>query len=54
MLAWGKKTVIKTFDEEGTKYYRVQVRAGKTLRYAIRMERALGSSGFPGAFVVAR
>lgn len=54
MLAWGKKTVIRTYDEPGTRYYRVQVRAGKTLRYANRMERALGASGFPGAFVVAR
>lgn len=54
MLSWGKKTVIKTFEEEGKKFYRVQVRAGKNLRYANRMERALGASGFPGAFVVAR
>jgi len=53
MLKQGKKAVVKEFSREGTTYYRVQVRAGKTLAAAGRMEASL-ESRFPGAFVIAR
>jgi len=54
MLAWGRKTVIQTYSDQGRTFYRVQVRAGTELDHAKRVEAALSEAGFPGAFTVAR
>ncbi len=54
MLGWGKKSVIVKFDRGGKIFYRVQVRAGRDITTAQRMERVMEQAGFPGAFVVAR
>lgn len=54
MLGWGRKTVVQTYNDGENTYYRVQVRAGRDLTTAKRLERALDASEFPGAFVVAR
>ncbi len=54
MLSWGRKAVIRKGDFKGSPIFRVQVRAGKSLKKARHMERALEHSGFTGAFVIAR
>ena len=54
MVAWGRKTVIQTWQGPDKIFYRVQVRAGTELEHANRTERALTEAGYPGAFVVAR
>jgi len=54
MVAWGRKTVIRTWRGPTKTFYRVQVRAGSELDHANRAERALNEAGYPGAFVVAR
>lgn len=54
LLATRRKTVVQVFHADGTTYYRVQVRAGQTLRGARRVERVMEKMGFPEAFVVAR
>ncbi|MDH3359837.1 MAG: septal ring lytic transglycosylase RlpA family protein [Desulfobulbaceae bacterium] len=54
MIAWGRKTVIKSWQGTDQTFYRVQVRAGTELTHANRAEQALSEAGYPGAFVVAR
>jgi len=54
MLSWGKKAVVRKGELAGRPIYRVQVRAGKSLKKARHLERALEHAGFPGAFVIAR
>ena len=53
MLQQGKKSVSQMYTIDNTKYYRVQVRAGKDLETAKQLEKSL-ESRFPGAFVIAR
>lgn len=53
MLSQGRKTVIQSFDLNGTTFYRVQVRGGHNLDSAYKLEKEL-STIFPGAFVIAR
>ena len=54
VLSWGKKSVIRKFDRGDQIFYRVQVRAGKTLSAAAHVEKVMNNAGYPGAFVVAR
>lgn len=54
MLRWGKKTILQTVMQDSTVFHRIQVRAGKNIKTARRMERVLSEAGFPGAFVIAR
>ncbi len=51
---WGSEVTIQPFNQAGTRFYRVQVRAGNSLKNAQREERVFTESGFPDAFVVAR
>lgn len=53
MLAQGNKTVILLYEENGGKFYRVQIRVGSSLEDANRMEKTIEKQ-FPGAFVIAR
>jgi len=53
MLAMGRKTVTQVYHSAGHRYYRVQIRAGRHLEQAQRLEREL-ERRFPGAFVIAR
>ncbi len=53
LLAEGRKTVIVAVEQGGRRFYRVQVRGGRTLEAARRMARRMEEAGFPGAFVVA-
>jgi len=54
MIGQGNKTVSQVYDRgDGSRYYRVQVWAGRTLEEAKKAE--LGWEGrYPGAFVIAR
>jgi rare lipoprotein A len=54
MVTWSRKAVIQPHEQEGRRYYRVQVSAGNDLTQARRLERVLSEAGFPEAFVVAR
>ncbi len=54
MLSWGRKAVIRKGIFKEKPIFRVQVRAGKSLKKARHTERALENSGFPTAFVIAR
>lgn len=51
--ARGKDTVIRTYNDGDTVFYRVHVRAGDSLAAAKHQEKVLADSGFPG-FVLAR
>lgn len=51
--ARGKDTVIRTYNDGDTIFYRVHVRAGDSLAAAKHQEKVLADSGFPG-FVLAR
>ncbi|HHK60599.1 MAG TPA: septal ring lytic transglycosylase RlpA family protein [Desulfobacterales bacterium] len=53
LLAEGRKTVVLAVQQAGRRFYRVQVRGGRTLAAARRMARRMEQAGFPGAFVVA-
>jgi rare lipoprotein A len=53
MIDHGQRTVIRSYDDGETIYYRVHVQAGNTLAAAKDLEQALAASGYPG-FVVAR
>jgi len=53
MLALGRKTVLQEFSRDSTTYYRVQVRGGRTLVDARKVEESL-EERYPGAFVIAR
>lgn len=53
MIDHGRRTVIRSYDDGATVYYRVHVQAGNTLAAAKRQERILAAAGYPG-FVVAR
>ena len=53
MIDHGRRTVIRSYDDGETVYYRVHVQAGNTLAAAERQERILAAAGYPG-FVVAR
>ncbi len=50
----GHTTVIQKFYTPNKTFYRVQVYVGKTLSGARRSEEALRSSGYRGAFLIAR
>jgi rare lipoprotein A len=54
MVGLGKKAVSQVYDQgDGSRYYRVQVWAGRTLDEAMKAEQ--GWEGrYPGAFVIAR
>lgn len=54
MLTWGRKAVVIRGDLKGKPIFRVQVRAGTSLKKARHLERVLENSGFPTAFVIAR
>nr|MBF0222267.1 septal ring lytic transglycosylase RlpA family protein [Desulfobulbaceae bacterium] len=53
MLKQGRKAISQTYTVDDKKFYRVQVRAGKELDAAKKMEKLL-SAEFPEAFVIAR
>jgi len=53
LLSQGKKTAIQPHQDNETNYYRVQVRAGRTIADAQQVERDLERT-YPGAFVIAR
>ena len=53
LLLQGHKAVSRLYRADNTTYYRVQVKAGRTLAIARRIEAQLDPS-FPGAFVIAR
>ncbi len=53
MLSQGRKAVSQGITIQNTLYYRVQVRAGRTLAEAQKAEHDLEGS-YPGAFVIAR
>ena len=53
LLEQGKKMAIQIYNDNGTMYYRVQVRAGRTIDVANAMEATM-EGNYPGAFVVAR
>ena len=53
MLRAGKKAVSQPYHTGSVTFYRVQVRAGRHLEQAHRLEKEL-ESRFPGAFVIAR
>ena len=52
LLMQGHKTVSRRYQTDTATYYRVQVRAGRTLSTAHNIEAQL-ESRFPGAFVIA-
>jgi rare lipoprotein A len=54
MLSWGRKALVVKGALRGRPIYRVQVRAGRSLKKARHVERALEHAGFSGAFVIAR
>ena len=54
MARQGKKVDITTFDRGDSLFYRVQVAGGSTLTAARAMEKQMGVTGYPDAFVVAR
>ena len=54
ILDWEREAVIQPFDSTNGRFYRVQVRAGSSLKEARRLERVFAEAGFPDAFVVAR
>ena len=54
LLSMERKSVIQVYKDGGTTFYRVQVRAGRTLEVASKLEKAMEDAGFPGAFVIAR
>ncbi len=54
VTGWGSKVVLQPFNRSGTKFFRVQVKAGNSLEQAKREERIFVEAGFPDAFVVAR
>lgn len=50
----GNKTVSEVYDHgDGSRYYRVQVWAGRTLEEARRLDQSM-ENNYPGAFVIAR
>ena len=53
MIGYGRQTVIRSYDDGVTIFYRVHVQAGNTLAAAEQQERILEAAGYPG-FVVAR
>ncbi|MDA8163433.1 MAG: septal ring lytic transglycosylase RlpA family protein [Desulfobacteraceae bacterium] len=53
MVGWGRPAVVREYQQEGKKFYRVQVHAGSDLDGARRMERIMEKAGFPDAFVIA-
>ncbi|NOX25724.1 MAG: septal ring lytic transglycosylase RlpA family protein [Deltaproteobacteria bacterium] len=53
LLSQGYKTISRFYRTDTGSFYRVQVRAGKSLQAAHRMETRL-SPRFPGAFVIAK
>lgn len=53
LVAQGKKMAIKTYKDNDTTFYRVQVRAGRTISDANIVEKKL-ERYYPGAFVIAR
>jgi rare lipoprotein A len=53
LLAQGYKAVSRYYKTEGRSFFRVQVRAGRTLKAAHKIETRL-ENRFPGAFVIAK
>jgi len=53
MLSQGRKAVSQMYSADGRRYYRVQVRAGKDIASAQKLEKVL-EAHYPGAFVIAR
>ena len=53
MLSQGRKATSQMYTIDDKKYYRVQVRAGKDIASAQKLEHSL-EAHYPGAFVIAR